>query len=297
MDQPKPFLQMKDPDEYAELVHAAFQHLNQKYGWVPDGFEMLLEPDNTSLSGGDIGRAMVATGDRLAASGFSPDFIAPSTTAMNRAVAYYDAMVAVPRVYQYLSDFAYHRYGGTSESALTQIAEKAHRNGIRTMMLEHIGSGYDDLWIDLKAGHNSSWMQFALAFCGNRDNHESQGVYYHVNQSDPGNPQFYLTNHAKYFRHVFSYVRRDAVRLGATSQNSELLDALAFRNTDGRLIVVVKAADEATFGVTGLKAGTYGINYTSGSQTGVELDSIQLEVNDTLVTSIPGQGLLTIYAK
>ena len=92
-------------------------------------------------------------------------------------------------------------------------------------------------------------------------------------------------------------MRRDAVRVGATSQNSELLDALAFRNTDGRLIVVVKAAEEATFGVTGLKAGTYGINYTSGSQTGVELDSIQLEVNDTLVTSIPGQGLLTIYAK
>jgi hypothetical protein len=37
-----------DPAEYAEFVLATYQHLQQKYGWVPDLWEVILEPDNVS---------------------------------------------------------------------------------------------------------------------------------------------------------------------------------------------------------------------------------------------------------
>jgi hypothetical protein len=34
--------------EYAEFILAAFQHLDQQFGFVPDAVELLLEPDNVS---------------------------------------------------------------------------------------------------------------------------------------------------------------------------------------------------------------------------------------------------------
>ena len=37
------------PDEYAELVLATYQHLQSQYGWVPDAWEVILEPDKYPL--------------------------------------------------------------------------------------------------------------------------------------------------------------------------------------------------------------------------------------------------------
>ncbi|MGH8528065.1 MAG: hypothetical protein ACREXY_28755, partial [Gammaproteobacteria bacterium] len=39
--------QASDPEEYAELIHTAFIHLRDRYGWVPDAVEISLEPDNS----------------------------------------------------------------------------------------------------------------------------------------------------------------------------------------------------------------------------------------------------------
>ncbi|MGH9175650.1 MAG: hypothetical protein ACRD1H_14890, partial [Vicinamibacterales bacterium] len=78
--------------EYAEFMLALFEHLQAKYGWVPNAIEVMLEPDNVPQwrSGTLIGQTVVETGRRLAAAGFTPDFIAPSTTNMANASIYFD---------------------------------------------------------------------------------------------------------------------------------------------------------------------------------------------------------------
>ncbi|MGQ0650070.1 MAG: Ig-like domain-containing protein [Gemmatimonadaceae bacterium] len=294
----KPYQQMKSPDEYAELVTMAFKHLQQKYGFVPDGFELVLEPEHTPYSATDIGRALVAVVSRLRSHGFNPNIFGPSTTSLWNASVWYDGMMQVPGTQGLITELAYHRYVAVSYSALASIGLRAQRDGVKTSMLEHIGSGFDDLYEDLTVANASSWMQFANAFCGMRDNPDNQGVYYQINQTDPNNPRINITNHSKLFRQLFAYVRRGAVRVGATSGNATDLLPLAFRNADGRFVAVVRAKRSASMSIRGLPAGTYGINFgTPGTQWNVELPTQTIGSGGTIQTSIPSDGVITIYGR
>ena len=155
-----------DPAEYAEFVLATYLHLQEKYGWVPDLWEVILEPDNVSQWNGKlIGQAIVAAAERLRAAGFEPAFVAPSNTNMTNAVQYFDQMIAVPGVLPVLREFAYHRYGGVSLESLRAIAARGKQYGIGTSMLEwwSSGNGYATLHEDLKIGNNSAWQQGVLA--------------------------------------------------------------------------------------------------------------------------------------
>ena len=294
---PKPWLQMKEPAEYAEFIATAFQHLQQKYGWVPDALEMILEPDNTTLRGNDIGAAMVATAARLHTLGFDPDFIAPSTTSMASAVTYYDAMIQVPGVPALIKELSYHRYSGVSDAALQQIAQRGSRDHVRTSMLEHIGSGIDDLWQDLTVGNVSSWQQFTLAYCGNTDDPSVGGSYLQVNQSSPASPHINVTTQARWFHQIFLFVRAGAVRVGVSSSNSAL-QAMAFRNANGKYVTIVRAPNgSATFTIRGLPAGTYGVKYTTSSQYNIDGADVTVGAGGNLTTSIPADGIITVYAR
>ena len=110
------FLFGEHPDEYAEFMLALFQHMDYTFGFVPDAIEIILEPDFMSeWSGTAIGNTIVATGDRLSANGYYPDFIAPSNTNIGTAITYFDDAIAVSGVSNYITDFSYHRYSGESD--------------------------------------------------------------------------------------------------------------------------------------------------------------------------------------
>lgn len=296
---PKPFEQMSQPEEYAEFVVTAFRHLQSKYGFVPDALEMVLEPEHTPYSATDIGRAMVATANRLQAAGFTPAFIAPSTTSMANASTWYDQMLQVPGVRNLIDELSYHRYVAVSAAALQAIGTRSSRDGVKTSMLEHIGSGFDDLYQDLTVANVSAWEQFTLAFCGNRDNPDNAGAYYQINQTDPSNPKINITNHSRLLRQVFAYVRSGAVRIGAVSGNATSLLPLAFRNANGKQVVVVQARAGTSFSVRGLAAGRYGINYgtTVGNEWNVDLADQTISSGGTIQATIPRAGVLTIYAR
>ena len=293
----KPFRTMLSPAEYAELALVTFQHIRDKYGWVPDALEIALEPENQQYSGTEMGRAIVATVNRLAAAGFHPQIIAPSTTSMAAASTYYDAMMAVPGMSGLIDELAYHRYQGVSSGALQAIATRASRDGIRTSMLEHIGSGADDLWTDLTVGNVSAWEQFAIAFCGNRDNPDNQGVYYQINQTTPSQPKINITNHSKLLRQFFLFVRAGAVRIGATSTNSNQQDAIAFRNSNGRYVVIVRTPGAANFTVRGLPPGTYGLKYATSTTWDVNLPDVTIGSGGGVQAAMPSAGYLTIYQR
>jgi hypothetical protein len=294
----KPFMHLKQPEEYAELVAMAFTHLQQKYGFVPNALELVLEPEHTTYTPAEVGRAMVAAAARLRALGFTPDLIGPSTTSVWNAAPWYDGMTQVRGASGLLDELSYHRYVALSYQALSAIGLRSRRDGVKVSMLEHIGADFDDLYEDLTVANASAWMLYSSAFCGRRDNPDAQGVYYQVNQTDPNRPKVNITNRSKLFRQLFAYVRRGAVRVGATSGNATDLLPLAFRNPGGSLVAVVRARRGSSFEIRGLPEGRYGINYgTPGARWNVDLADQTITPGSVVRASIPSDGVITIYAK
>lgn len=291
----KAFAQMKDPEEYAELILAAFLHMQGKYGFVPDAVELNLEPENTAYSATDMGRALVATARRLRAAGFTPRFVGPSSTRAANAVQQYDAMRTVPGARGLLGELAYHTYTGVSDATRQAIRLRAVRDHIHTAMLEHIGAGFDGLYEDLTMAHVSAWEQFTLAYCGRRDRPENGGVYYQVNQSDSLAPRVNLTNESKLLRQVFAFVRPGAVRIGAASSHPDIRP-LAFVDSLGRPVVVLRTASRQAMRIRGLPPGNYGVNYSTRADSfNVELPPVAVDTSGEAVIPPLGDVAVTLY--
>lgn len=298
------YAQLNTPAEFAELVLAAFQHMQAKYGWVPDGIEMLLEPDNTSVwNGGDLGRAVAAANTRLRAAGFTPEFIGPSVMTTANAATYWDAMVAAAGGTSVIRELSYHRYLTVTTQHLQDIDARRVRDGVRTSMLEHIGSGIDDLLDDLLIANASAWQQFTIGFCNPTD---GAGAYYRVDQSTPTAPRLILSGTATLLRQVFAYVRPGAIRIGASSASASAARPVAFRNATGKIVVVVRTTAAQQIQVRGLPAGTYAVNY--GTATGIGGSTVATAANvnaadvvvgaaGTALIAIPAGGAITLVQR
>jgi len=276
-----------DPAEYAEFVLATYLHIRDKYGWTPDAWEVLLEPDNVSQWNGRLlGEAIVATATRLEANGFQPVFIAPSNTNMGNAITYFDRMMDVPGVLPYLREFSYHRYGGVSVQNLQAIAGRALQYGLTTSMLEWWtdGNTYRTLHEDLKVGNNSAWQQAVVR------------GFFDIDDTNPNDPSFAINSKTKFTRQYFKFVRPGAVRIEATSLE-EPFDPLAFINEDGGHVVVVQCDEGGAFSIGGLPAGTYGIKCTTSQEYDVDLPDQTVGPGQALMTTIPDTGVLTVYAQ
>jgi hypothetical protein len=235
-----------------------------------------------------IGDAIVATGDLLKANGFTPRFVAPSSAGgANNALADFDTLARhSPSVFPYLKELAYHRYD-TTDPYLPQLAARRAQYGVDTAQLEHIGADHHELHADLKVANVSAWQQYTLAYCVADDG----SAYYNA-----GGSALTMASRTRYLRQYFKYVRAGAVRVGAETQNTQF-DPVAFRNRDGRYVVVVKAAAGGSFTVAGLPAGTYGIKYTTGSQYNADLADATIASGAAVNASIPAAGVLTVYRK
>ncbi len=279
-------------DEYAEMMLATFIHLDGNYSLVPDYVEVLLEPDNVAQwNGYTIGNAIVATRAKLAAHGYNPGFIAPSNTNMGGAITYFDQLATVSGAVEALSELSYHRYGGVTDANLGAIDARRVSYGLNTSMLEHKGSGYEDLHMDLTLANCSSWAQFALAGIGPVDN---GGVYFLIDETDPADPVVSMTWRAKFLSQYFSYVRPGAVRIGASSDDANI-EPLAFINPGGKFAVVLKSNGAGTYSVRGLPAGTYGLTYTTSSSYAVDLPDVTIGLGGAVSGSIPAAGVITVY--
>ena len=288
-------LHRDNPEEYAEFVLAAFQHLQQKYGWVPNSLELVNEPDVGGWTAPPIAQLLIAAKRRLNQAGFFPDFIGPSASQPGLTIGFFDQIASIAAS-EGLNEIAYHRYGtAATQSQLQGIAQRGNQHGMRTAMLEHVGSGHVDLHDDLTVANVSAWQQFGLAFCGAVDN---GGVYMLVSGATLGNnsPVVQTGTMTKYLRQYFRYVALRAVRVGATTADSRFAP-VAFRNLNGKYVVVVKASAGGSFTVGGLPPGTYGIDYTTASEYMRALSDVTITSTQTLSTVIPASGVLTIFAR
>jgi len=280
-----PFEHWSTPSEYAEFMLAIFNHMQGKYGFVPDGINVINEPGyNNDWTGTAIGNVIAATGPRLAAAGYHPDFMAASTVDMGQAPAFFDAIVAVPGAGPYLKEISYHRYGQTGGIAsLQNIASRAVTYGMRTVMNEWwtTANTYRTLHQDLKIGRNSSWQQAAIG-----------GVngYYSVNYTTGS---ISITPKTHFLRQYYKYVRPGAQRIEATTTDSTF-DPVAFVNKDGSYVTVIKAESAGDLLITNLPAGVYRIFYTTAGEFDVQRPNVTLAAGQTLNTHIPDIGVITI---
>ena len=287
----------QNPEEYAELILAAFAHLKHRHGLTPDGLEITLEPENTEhWRGRQIGEAIVAVAKRLKAAGFSPEMIGPSTTAATAAPRYFDDMIAVPGVANLISEFSYHRYDSRANSALPDIAERARKHGVRTAMLEHVGGDVKELYADLTVANASAWQQYGLAVNLGPMGKDRGAGYYVRDFGRRDGPKIKMAERTRGLAQYFRFVRAGAVRIGATSSRSDVLP-VAFRNPDGTEVVVARVAEAGTVKVIGVPAGAYGVRYTTDLETGRELPAIRLGVGQPLVVALPAPGVVTFYRK
>jgi uncharacterized protein YjdB len=288
-------LHRDNPEEYAELIVETFKHIQQKYGLVPNSFELVNEPNLGGWNAQQVGNNFVAAVRRLHAAGFYPDFVGPSASGVVASTQYFDQMMKIPGVAQNLNEISFHRFGQTLPTDLTTIAQRANANNMRTAMLEHGGSGHDHLHDDLTLANVSAWQQFGLAFCGVID---TGGMYFLVSGAKIGenNPVVTTAKMTKYLRQYYRYVALRAVRVAASSTDSRFAP-VAFRNTNGKYVVVVKASAGGTFTVGGLLPGTYGIDYTTPTDYMKPLADVTITGAQSITTTIPDSGVLTIYAK
>jgi hypothetical protein len=288
------FRHKTDPEEYAEFILAAYRHLEKKYGFVPDAVTVILEPDNnTGWTGTDIGRAIAATAKRLQANNFKPAFIAPSTTNAANAPVYIDEIAKIPGAIEFITEFSYHRYCCASPEILQRIAERAAKYDKKTAMLEWIGADYETLHEDLKTANNSAWQQYTLAFPNQPDN---GAQYFRVDDKNIANPTVAIESRAAFLRQYFRYVRAGAQRVGAESSNPNF-DALAFINSNGGYVLVVKTSAPGSIAVQNLPPAKYGVSYATAKQADVSAPDAAIKAGETLNAAIPSAGVLTVYSK
>src|SRR5260221_2460028 len=101
---------------------------------------------------------------RIAARGFHPKVIAPSTASPHKAGGYFDEMLAVPGVSGLVSTLSYHRYSPIpARLSLPTILERAREHGLQTAMLEHVLGDANELHEDLTLADVSAWSQYQIA--------------------------------------------------------------------------------------------------------------------------------------
>ena len=228
-----------NPEEYAELIAATLAHLKEKYGLVPDQFEVILEPDNTDgWRGPQIGRAMLATEKRFQADGVElPPMIAPSTARASLALAYLDGIASVPGALPLVQTISYHRYDPLlSEDTIREIGERGRSLGKRTAMLEHVEGTADELLEDLIDGNASAWLLWAIAWNGEKD-----GYPVIVDEKAEGPARVRLSTVGKQLALVFNNARPGDMRIGASASDARLRSA-AFRKADGTQALLVSAS-------------------------------------------------------
>ena len=288
-----------NPGKFAAWVNAIWTHLESKYGFVPDGFS-LNEPSTTGdgWTMAQVGAAIKAIGDSLAASGWHPRFESPASEHLAaslspNAQSDFDALIGQTGVSAYLTDLDFHTYGGYAASDLTAIVSRAATHGLQLGMSEFNGEDQNELQDLIANGLISYSRQGGIAGGSTDCTRQTQGllcVNTNTNAVSIVNPAGY------YWRQYYKFIHQGAAEVHSESTQSYNLRPVAFVNTNGATVVVVNhVAGSGTFGVRGLPAGTYNIKYSVTGDVDHDLAPQTIGNGQILRTSIPAVGVITVY--
>lgn len=276
----------RDPEEYGEFVLAAYLYMQKNYGFVPDMWEVLLEPDRDEpkWTGEMIGEAIVAASRRLRENGFEPAFVAPSVTDMNNAVPYMRGIASVPGALKDVVEFSFHPYRHRSQRNLRRIGALGKELNLPTSMLEWwFGKAtHSVLHEDLKTANVSAWQgRVVRGFFAGTENG--------TGPARPFKPDTLFTS--VYFRNI----RLGAVRVGARS-NSIWLNPVAFSNANGGIAVLLLAKRQTRGLVDDLPKGRYKVSYTTPNGS-FELATEEIDDGGQIAFSVPEASLVLISSQ
>ena len=283
----------RNPDEYAELIHETFRHLQDKYGFAPDSFELVLEPENTlSWRGRTLGHALPVLAARLAASGFHPTFIAPSTTRADAATSYYRDMMSVRAARASTPMLSYHAYDMPNDGIRRDIAAMAHRYGVETAMLEHLQGDAGELHRDLTQGGVSAWQQYGVAHLEPGPGEDS-GYLMFVDRAYQGRDAVRLGSRTWALAAYFRNVRAGAVRIGAESRSPELR-VTAFENPSGLVSVIAITERAQSIAFHGLPPGEYAAEMYANDVLAREIAVETVQAGRSATVAAPQGGVLVM---
>lgn len=272
---------LKNPEEYAELVEGAFIRLRDKYGVVPDAFEVILEPDNSlDWRGPEIANGLLAVAKRLDAFGIDPDYIAPSTSKTTNAPRYFDSFAKNKEALKRLDVLSYHRYDWKrAKAALPKIISRARKANISTAMLKYENGVIINLFEDLIEGEVVAWQKYGVPFMP-------------VRTPDAGEellaPELGMAKLSQVFRNV----RRGAVRLHTATLDGSAR-AMAFRNKNGAHTIFILSEGTGDIEIKGVPDGKYAVSFSAHNRTS-NLGTRTVEVDASLRIKSDQPGLFTL---
>lgn len=276
-----------DPEEYAELVLATYLHMKKKYGFVPDSWEVILEPDLVpQWTPHLVGEAIVASARRLEEHGFSPRFVAPSVTDAGNAVRFVEGLAKVKGAMDHVVELSYHRYRRATPANVKAIASLGAKHGVPTAMLElWFGKARADvLFEDLTVGDASAFQGRTLL-----------GLF-DMSKTETGDVRVSLREDVRKNLQIYRYVRMGAVRIGATSSARQAAMPVAFRNADGGMVVAVLAREPGELVFEGLDPGRYAVSYAGQSRSVQSPDLLAVSKDGHAKFLMPEAGVFTLAA-
>ncbi len=284
----------QNPEEYAELVSQVFIHLKTKYGIVPDGLEVILEPDHTARwkhSGRLLGEAAAAAMKRLTPLGFKPELILPSTKRAALAVKLFEEAMQVPGVRQYVGAISYHRYARATPEVLRGITATADRYGIRTEMLELVKGNSYHLHQDVQNANASAWQSFGIATWAPDDGRPRRGMLVYVDkETGETTPSHQGRRLMQYMR----YIRGGEGRLGAVVEKPKFF-AVAFENPDGGQVAVIRAEIKGPIAIHGLKPGKYAATFANWKSGENPVKVAQSQGGGPVTVQMPTKSVVTVF--
>lgn len=276
-----------NPEEYAELVAAAFDHLKSKYGLTPDSLEIILEPENSgSWQAERIGPAIRAAKKRLKSKGYEPQIIAPSSKLAKHALYYFDK---INRAGADVDVIAYHSYDRPADDVRAAIARAATRAGVKTAMLEHLKADVNEFYADMTVAEVSAWQQWGVAHLRDSGNYLLLG-----DPSKPKGDRVSLASRTRFLSQIWRHARIGDVRVKAVSDDATL-KPLAFIKPDGRAVLSVIAGEARGFSVSGMPEGTYRVEFTTAGALAKDAGTIDIGADGRAELSIPAKGVITIW--
>lgn len=278
---------------YASFIVAHANRIRTRFGVNLDFLNITLEPENTGTinqwNGTRIGNALVAVRAALDAAGhMNVQLIAPDVTNGANCLPHLTAIEGVPGALAALTTASYHRYGSAFIN-YTSIANWAASKNKDTAMSEWTGGSIDQVIQDLVEGQVTAWQKWGVAGIGIGD------VVYIKADKTVNPPILTYSPHGIYCALLFPYVREGAVRINSINAT---MKTIAFENTNGKQVVLVRAPASTSVTITGLRPGIYGVKHVliSGATTIDTKPDVMVGTNGQAVLNL-ATGYTTIYAR
>lgn len=99
---------------------------------------------------------------------------------------------------------------------------------------------------------------------------------------------------SRLLREYFKHIRPGAVRIGASTSNPRV-DPVAFLNSNGRSVVVIKAAANGNATITNLPAGRYLVSSAVvDDATANKEEYVNHNGSEPFKVTIPGRGVVAV---